>query len=401
MADTVIIHSSEVCLKGGNRRLFEDRLIGNIRDRLKGCGDFDLKRTQGSVIVSRDGSMDETLMIGLKRRLRTVFGISHFLFASRCRTSLEEIEKTAAAELDRAGGGSFKIETRRSDKAFPVKSPEVNRRAGAFVLQNVNGSRVDVREPRTTVEIEIHREATFVGTERCAAWGGLPTGSAGKVVVLLSGGIDSPVAAWKTMRRGCQATFVHFHSYPYVDRQSVDKVERIARVLGDYQSGTALYLVPLADAQRLITARAEPSLRIILYRRLMVRIAELAASAERAQGLVTGDSIGQVASQTLENLAVVSAAAKLPIYRPLIGENKEDIIAWSKKIGTYEISIEPHDDCCSLFQPPRPATKASLAAVEKQESGYSPDELAAAAWNNTERIAITGRTWDIETAGNA
>jgi len=314
---------------------------------------------------------------------------------------MEEIEKTAAEVMGSLAGASFKVESRRGDKSFPVKSPEISRAVGASVLKLLPDRRVDVHAPGLTLEVEVHRDEAYAGAERVAGWGGLPVGTAGKVVSLLSGGIDSPVATWKTMRRGCQAVFVHFHSYPYVGRQSIDKVERLTRILGDYQGPTTLYLVPLADAQRLITDRCDPSLRIILYRRLMIRVAELAARAEKALGIVTGDSIGQVASQTLENLAVVSAAATLPVYRPLIGDNKEDISDWAKKIGTYAISIEPHDDCCSLFQPPRPATRATLAAVAKAESAYDPAGSAAAAWAKTEKIAVTGRTWDVDTAVTA
>ncbi len=401
MADAVIIHTSEICLKGGSRRSFEDRLISNIRERVSDVGSFGVSQRQGSVVLKHDAPLSREQIGRLERRLRTVFGISHFIFADSCEASIEAIHQAAAAVADRQPAGSFKAETSRSDKDFPLKSPEVSRLVGAYVLARRSDLRVDVHEPGFVLDIEIHKHKAFVSAERRSGWGGLPVGTAGKVAVLLSGGIDSPVAAWKVMRRGCQTVFVHFHSYPYVGRGSIDKAERLARLLGDYQGPANLYLVPLADAQRAITDKAEPALRVVLYRRMMLRIAELAARSEKALGLVTGDSIGQVASQTLENLAAVSAATALPIYRPLAGDNKEEVIDLAKKIGTFNVSIEPHDDCCSLFQPPRPATRATLEAVLRQEKLFDTVALAAAAWSQTEKKPISGHTWDVEAAAAA
>lgn len=397
MADSIIIHTSEICLKGGNRRFFEGQLVDNIRRRLSGMGDLTVIRRQGSVLVSGHGAFPADLHKELARRLRTVFGISHLLFTSRCRASMEDIEKTAVELMAaRPLGCTFKVEARRSDKGFPLASPQINQRLGAHLLQNLPGLKVDVHSPDVRLQVEVDKGQALVAAERVEGWDGLPVGTAGRLAVLLSGGIDSPVAAWKVMRRGCQTVLVHFHSYPFVGRQSMDKVRRLAGILNDYQADTVLYFVPLAEAQKLITDKAEPSLRIILYRRMMLRIAEMAAAAEDALGLVTGDSIGQVASQTLENLAAVSAATSLPVYRPLIGENKEEIIELARRIGTYDISIEPHDDCCSLFLPPKPATRSTAAQAARQETVFDAAAAAAAAWQKAERTVIRGKTWDIE-----
>jgi tRNA uracil 4-sulfurtransferase len=397
MVDSVIIHSSEICLKGGNRRLFEAQMVRNIKERLSGLGDLTVKRRQGSTLVTSAEPLTPEVIAKISRRLRTVFGLSHILFAARCGASLDEIGKTSLELMRyRPPNSTFKVETRRCDKSFPIKSPEMNRRLGAHLLESLPGLKVDVHVPETRLQIEIDRGQALVAADRVEGWDGLPVGTAGKLVVLLSGGIDSPLAVWKVMRRGCQAIFVHFHSYPFVGRQSMDKVKRLAGVLNDYQSDSVVYFVPFADAQKMITDRAKPSLRIILYRRMMLRIAEMAARAEGALGLVTGDSIGQVASQTLENMAAVSAAASLPVYRPLVGDNKEEIITWARKIGTYDISIEPHDDCCSLFLPPRPAIRSTAAEAAREEARFDAATAAALAWEKAERTVINGKTWDIE-----
>ena len=397
MIDSVLIHSAEICLKGNNRGLFEDQLVRNLTDRLAGLGAFRVLKRQGSFLLLHDGPLTDGQIGSLKRRLRTVFGLSHFLLAERCAAQLPAIEATAVRIMSGRPPGTFKVETRRSDKSFEPASPEVSRLVGGRVLGDVPGQSVDVHAPAVRLQIEIGPNEAFVAADRVDGWGGLPVGVSGRVVTLLSGGIDSPVAAWQMMRRGCQAIFVHFHSYPFVSQRSVDKVKRLAAVLNDFQAPSTLYLVPFADVQRAIVDKCDEALRVLLYRRQMLRIAEMAARQEKALGLVTGDSIGQVASQTLENLATVSAAASLPIYRPLIGENKENISDLAKNIGTYGISIEPHDDCCSLFTPRRPATRAAAADAEREEAAYPAAELAAAAWQKAEKVLISAKTWDIET----
>jgi thiamine biosynthesis protein ThiI len=276
----------------------------------------------------------------------------------------------------------------RSDKSFPIDSQEIAREVGARILSSVPGLSVDVHGPRTRVMIEVGKGCAYVSADREEGAGGLPAGVAGKVVALLSGGIDSPVAAWKLMRRGCRPVFVHFHSYPYVSRESIDKVARLAAKLDAYAGGSTLLLVPIGDAQREITAKADESCRVLLYRRLMFRIAERIARRQGAHALVTGDSVGQVASQTLENIAAVSAAVAIPVFRPLVGDDKEDIVRVARRIGTYPISIEPHDDCCSLFVPQHPATRSDAARLDAEEGKYDAAALVEDALARAETVAV-------------
>ncbi len=388
MADAVIIHTSELCLKGDNRHLFEKLLAGNIEAGLADLGDLKVSRQQGSFVLTGDGGIDEAPDGPLAGRLSRIFGLAHFSFAVRCAKDLGAIGAAAAGLAAKSGLSTFKIESRRSDKSFPLTSPEISRQVGGEVLQAVPGIKVDVHDPELTILVEVGPDRAYVSGNRLPGPGGLPSGVSGKVAALLSGGIDSPVAAWKLMRRGCRAVLVHFHSYPYVGPESMDKVKRLAAVLAGWQGGAELHLAPFADIQREIAAKTADPLRVVLYRRMMVRIAEALARRENCLGLVTGDSVGQVASQTLENLAAVTAAAGLPVYRPLIGDDKEEITALAKRIGTYGISIEPHDDCCSVFLPDRPATKTTIARVESEERKFDVAGLVAAALERTEKLAV-------------
>jgi thiamine biosynthesis protein ThiI len=262
---------------------------------------------------------------------------------------------------------SFKIDARRGTKDFALNSQEINQELGAFV-QSVTGTAVRMENPDLTCFIELVGRNAYVYFEKIRGGGGLPHASGGKVLCLISGGIDSPVAAFRLIRRGCKALFVHFHSYPHTTRESQEKVRRILQILSRYQLESKLFLVPFADLQREIMAYAPPALRVLLYRRFMIRIAESLALSEGAAALVTGDSVGQVASQTLENLRAVSSATELPIFRPLIGDDKEDIISTARAIGTYEISILPDQDCCTLFVPRHPETMARADQIDRAES---------------------------------
>lgn len=387
--DSVIINTSEICLKGANRPYFEQMLAKNVRECVAGLGAFRVVRMQGSIALYHDGPMSDSLAAAVKEALPTVFGIGHFFFAARCDRDMETIKATAASLLAQEMTETFKVETTRSDKRYPLKSPEMSALVGEYLLDAVPGRRVDVHDPQTTVDVRIDAEHAFVSAGRIECHGGLPTGVSGNVAVLLSGGIDSPVAAWKVMRRGTRAVFVHFHSYPYVGAASIDKVKRLVAILDRYQRRSTLYLVPLADAQREIAAKADPSMRIVLYRRMMLRIAERIAAGEGCRATVTGDSIGQVASQTLENLATVSVVARMPIFRPLIGDDKNDIIAVARRIGTYATSIERQDDCCSMFMPPQPVIRSTIERAEKEEAKYDVERLAREAIAAAEKTSVT------------
>jgi len=278
---------------------------------------------------------------------------------------------------------SFRIEARRADKSFPQTSVEINQRVGAYV-QERSRARVDLENAELTCWIEIVEKYALVYVERIPGPGGLPVGTSGKVVVLLSGGIDSPVAAWKMIKRGCTPVFVHFHSFPYTNKESQEKAKQIAKELSHYSLRAKIYLVPFADVQRHIMVDTPLDTRVILYRRYMMRLAERIARHEKARVLVTGDSVGQVASQTIENIDVISRSVSMPILRPLIGDDKIEIVELARRIGTYEISILPDQDCCSLFVPKHPETKANLSEIENSETRLDLADVMKAALDSAE-----------------
>lgn len=373
MPDSVVIHTNEVALKKGNRGRFEKRLLKTVMERIADEGTFTSTRRQNGLFIFHDGALSEEQMKNLAVILEKIFGIATFSFATRVESDIDAIKDTAVAMVPQ--GAVFRVTTKRSDKRFPLTSQEVSRQVGGSILSAVEGTKVDLHHPELVVIVEIGDRGTFVSAGKRRGAGGLPTGTAGTVVSLLSGGIDSPVASWKIMKRGCEVVFVHFHSYPHVGRESIEKVRRLARVLTAYQGDTTIYMVPFAGIQRAIVARCDARLMVPLYRRSMLRIAVRIAEKHGALALVTGDSVGQVASQTLENIRTVSDAVTLPIFRPLIGDDKLEIIDDAQRIGTYAIAIEPHDDCCSLFIPSNPKTKTTPRDALFQEKRYDYEKL--------------------------
>jgi thiamine biosynthesis protein ThiI len=296
-----------------------------------------------------------------------VFGIANFSLVEKTATDIEALQARILEALNGTHFASFRIDTQRSDKTFPLNSPEINRRLGAAVKES-SAARVDLTHPELTVFVEILPRDAFFGFNKVPGAGGLPVGASGRVVSLISGGIDSPVAAYRMMQRGCRLIFVHFHSAPYLDKTSQEKVRQLVTALTRHQFQSRLYMVPFGEIQRQIVAAVNRPLRVILYRRMMLRIAEGLARKEKAKALVTGESLGQVASQTLENMAVIQQAAALPILRPLVGMDKQEIIDQARRIGSFEISSIPDQDCCQLFVPKHPATKSTLWEVEEDES---------------------------------
>jgi tRNA uracil 4-sulfurtransferase len=294
-----------------------------------------------------------------------VFGVANFARAGRAPLDVDAIAHAVLGELGPEDVGSFRVSARRADKRFPLTSPQIEREVGGRI-KLARGWRVDLANP----ELRIHVEALtgdafyYFGKERGP--GGLPSGVSGRVACLLSGGIDSPVAAWRMMRRGCRVLFVHFHSYPILSRASQEKARELVRLLTQYQLRSRLFVVPFGDIQQRVVLAVAPPLRVVIYRRLMMRIAEAIARAQRAHALVTGEVVGQVASQTLENMNSINAVATLPVLRPLVGMDKDEITAEATRLGTYPISIIPDQDCCTLFTP-RPATRARRADVEAAE----------------------------------
>jgi thiamine biosynthesis protein ThiI len=310
----------------------------------------------------------------LIQRIGSVFGVANFSIVERTARDIDVLRERILSSLNGSRFESFRIETQRGDKTFPLTSPEINRRLGAAVKEK-SGARVDLDDAEFTITVEILPRDAFFGFNKIAGAGGLPVGASGRVVALLSGGIDSPVAAYRMMRRGCRLIFVHFHSAPFLDKTSQEKVRQLVTLLTRYQFGSRLYLVPFGEIQRQIVAAVTRPLRVVLYRRMMLRIGETIARQEKAKALVTGESLGQVASQTLDNMAVIEQAARLPILRPLVGMDKQEIIDHARRIGTFDVSSIPDQDCCQLFVPKHPATKARFRDVEADELKLDIKEL--------------------------
>ena len=386
----VVIHYHELALKGRNRPFFEQRLVRNIRTALTGLGVRQVGSLQGRIraILSDDADWE-----AVRGRLQRVFGIVNFSLAHSVpldhrQPNLAPLLAGVGHEVRPLSFQSFRVSAKRADKRFPLTSMDVERAVGAHVKE-VTGARVDLTKPALTVYVELLSAQSFYSVHKEPGPGGMPVGVSGRVACLLSGGIDSPVAAARMMKRGCKATFVHFHGRPFVSRASEEKVRDIAELLTQHQGYSRLYVIPFGEIQRQIVLGAPPPLRIVLYRRMMVRIAEEFARKDQCWGLVTGDSLGQVASQTPENLTVVEDAAQMPIMRPLIGMDKSEITAEAQALGTFETSIEPDQDCCRLFVPPHPATKSSIDHVRKVERNFDLVALVKQGLEQAELVEFT------------
>ena len=376
-----IVKTHELALKGKNRPWFMRKLTDNLRIATRGSG---VERIwKGQLMVGLTLS-DEECWPEVKSRLKEVFGVAKFYKAYELPQDLDGLKARIPEFLEGRTFSSFRITTNRADKRFPMNSEEVNRDLGAFV-KDLTGAQVNLKYPELSIYVDIQTSGFLVYFDEVKAHGGLPVGVSGKVAVMLSGGIDSPVAAWQMMKRGCQAMFVHFHSYPLVDRTSMEKAVDLVEHLNRHQYESNLFMVPLGEIQKKIILTCPPSYRVVLYRRFMVRITEVLARRNRAKAIITGESCGQVASQTLENIAVVDQSAGMPILRPLIGHNKEEIVNMAQNIGTFTTSILPDQDCCTLFVPKHPETKADLDTVLRLEESLSVDEMVKDAVENTER----------------
>ena len=369
--NSVVIHYQEIALKGKNRPWFLDRLMRNLRHGLSSLDVKEVRALMGriEVVLGPTATREE-----VSDRLRKTFGIANFSYAKRTSLDLEAIAAEIITDLAGRTCSSFRVSARRADKRFPMMSPQIEREVGGRIKEAF-GWTVDLDEPELEISLEFltHEAFYFFGKERGP--GGLPTGTAGRVVCLLSGGIDSPVAAHRMMKRGCAITFVHFHSYPILSRASQEKARELVRLLTKFQQRSKLYMVAFGEIQQQCLLTIPGPMRVVVYRRLMLRIAERIAGARHALALITGDVVGQVASQTLENLAVVGDVATLPVFRPLIGMDKEEIIAEAIRLGSYPISIIPDQDCCTLFTPRNPQTRSRLADIEAAERALPIDDL--------------------------
>ena len=377
--DSVLIRYHEIALKKGNRPYFTELLKRNLLAAVRDLGVKEIRSLPARLLVTFKSEIDTQIAI---QRIRTVFGVANFSPVERTARDIEVLRTRILKSLNGIHFASFRVDTQRGDKTFSLTSPEINRQLGAAVKEK-SGARVDLSHPEFTVTVEILPQDAFFGFDKIPGAGGLPVGASGRVVSLISGGIDSPVAAYRMMQRGCRLIFVHFHSTPYLDKTSQEKVRQLVTALTRHQFLSRLYLVPFGEIQRQIVAVVSRPLRVVLYRRMMLRIAEGVARKEKAKALLTGESLGQVASQTLDNMAVIQQAATLPILRPLVGMDKQEIIDQARRIGTFEISSIPDQDCCQLFVPKHPATKAKPWEVEEAESKLDVAELMRMGIENT------------------
>ena len=387
--DTILCHYAEVGLKLGNRRFFENWLRQNIKAALNRAipsKKFTVRRLYGRIMIELDDDPIKNRK-EITQALSRTFGLAYFAFAKYVVQEIKGIREMALVALQDKEFDTFKIKTRRPDQQFLFTAQQVNEDVGAFILSKMDKT-VQLKDPDITCYIDIVQGSVYIYTEKIPGPGGLPTGANGKVVGLLSGGIDSPVASILAMKRGAAVIFVHFHSVPLTTEESIEKVKQITTVLSHYQSRIHLYLIALTPIQKEILVKTKEKYRIILYRRFMFRIAEIIARKEKARALVTGESLGQVASQTLENIAVIETVSSMPILRPLIGLDKQEIMDLAKEYGTYDISILPDQDCCSLFLPKNPATKAKKQYIEAEEENLAMDNLVQEAMDSIDIIKI-------------
>ena len=388
MYPLLLIRYGELSLKGRNRKTFEDILLGNIRASIADLPHGNLTKTFGRVYLETEGNWE-----ALAQRLQGVFGIVSVSPVLKRELELEEIKTGASLVIQDTPGRTFKVETRRPNKSFPLNSPELSRTLGGHVLHNFPHLSVDVHNPDFVLNVEIRQEGAFIYSQTLPCLGGLPAGSSGKGLLLLSGGIDSPVAGFLSMKRGVNVEGLHFYSYPFTSERSKEKVVDLGRQLSRYNAHGSfkLWIAYFTEIQKALQKSSYPSLSITLMRRFMLRIATELAERERAYGLITGDSLGQVASQTMESIYTINAVTSMPIYRPLIGLDKQEIVTLATKIGTYETSILPYDDCCTVFVPKNPATRPTIEQVLRAEAELDVEGLIREAIEKTEVLELSSK----------
>lgn len=374
MKEVILVKLGEVVLKGLNRHAFEDILLKNIRRRIGRLGGFDVRELQSTVYVTpRDGAdLDDA-----EDCISKVFGIAAYSRACEISKDISAVCDGAVKYLkkDLSSAKTFKVECKRADKKFPLKSPEICAQVGGFLLQKFPNLHVDVKNPEFTVRVEIRDFAAYVHGNAKRGAGGIPVGTGGKAAILISGGIDSPVAAWMMARRGVELTAVHFASPPYTSERAEQKAADLLRRVGEYAGRMTMFTVPFAKVQEEILAKCPEDLFTIIMRRFMMRAAERIAREEGCGALITGESLGQVASQTLPAIVCTDDAAGMPVFRPLIGMDKVEIIATARQIDTYDLSILPYEDCCTVFTPKHPRTKPVLKFVQQAEDALDVDGL--------------------------
>ncbi len=383
MKEIVLIKMGEIVLKGLNRHQFEDKLVKNIKKSIKKLGEFTVKVAQSTIyVIPEDDFID---LDEVCDRVGKVFGIVTYSRAAVCEEkSLESVLKTAPEYLAEQlkSVKTFKVESRRSDKKFPFKSPEISRETGGAILSAFPHLKVDVHNPELTVMVEIRDFGAYVRGEAIRGAGGIPVGTGGNAAILISGGLDSPVAAWMMAKRGVRLTAIHFASPPYTSERAEQKVVKLLKKVALYSGDMTMYTVPFTEIQETIRKKCPEDYFTLIMRRLMMKISERIARDKKCSALITGESLGQVASQTINALACTDEAAHMPVFRPLIGMDKQEIVDISYKIDTYETSIEPYEDCCTVFTPKHPRTNPVLERVIAAEEAGEFEPMIETALNN-------------------
>lgn len=392
MKEIILVKIGEIVLKGLNRRQFEGKLMKNIKKTLKPLGSFSIKNVQSTIsIVPEDDSVD---LDEACERVSRVFGIVTYSRAAQCpEKSLDSIIETATEYLSDQlkEAKTFKVESRRSDKRFPYKSPEISRETGAAILRKYNHLKVDVHNPDLVVTVEVRDYNAYVRGKALKGAGGIPVGTGGRAVILISGGIDSPVAAYMMAKRGVRLVAVHFASPPYTSERAEQKVVKLLKKVALYSGDMEMYTVPFTEIQETIRKKCPEDYFTLIMRRLMMKISERIALNEDCKALITGESLGQVASQTISALGCTDEAAHLPVFRPLIGMDKQEIVDISYKIDTYETSIEPYEDCCTVFTPKHPRTNPILKRVIEAEELGDFEPMIEKALNNLKVTYINNK----------
>lgn len=389
MKNIIIVRYGEIALKGLNKKFFEDKLVGRIQHALSDLEEIRVFKAHSRIYVDAAGYDTRNII----DRLKKIFGIVSLSAAKRFEADMDKIKEVALKELgDRIARDNsiktFKVESRRGDKTFPLQSPEISRDVGAYLLQNTDNISVDVHNPDVIIYTEV-RDKAFVFSDKTDGFGGLPLGTNGKALLLLSGGIDSPVAGWLVAKRGVEIEAMHFHSFPFTSERSREKVNDLARILSIYCGKIKLYFINLLPIQKEINEKCPKGEMTILSRRFMMKIAERVGRDNNCDALITGESIGQVASQTVKGLYVTNESVEMPVFRPLIAMDKVDIVNLAKEIGTYETSILPFEDCCTVFLPKRPVTQPRLDRILKSEERLDVEGLINEVISNMETETIT------------
>lgn len=387
MKEILLIKCGELVLKGLNRARFEQQLVRTLRHRLKPLGQYKITSRQSTVYVEPLGG---SAVAPALEAAKKVFGIVAIQPAAVCDKSMESILAVAGEYLrdDMLSAKTFKVEARRSDKRFPLGSPEISARLGGYLYELYPACKPQMEGPQLTVKVEVREEHAFVSGSKLAGAGGMPTGTNGRGMLLLSGGIDSPVAGWMMAKRGLELAAIHFFSYPYTSLEAKDKVLELARILTGWCGRMTVNVVPFTKIQQEINQKCSEDYGTILMRRFMMRIAQEAAKQQGCGALITGESLGQVASQTIQSLASTDAVCDIPVFRPVIGMDKEEIIQISRRIDTYQTSVLPYEDCCTVFTPKHPQTKPKLDNVLRQEALLDVDTLVAEAVQGIDQVKI-------------